>query len=346
MGYIRNENGSVLVFITLMIVLLMVMVGLGLDTGHLAYIRSQGQPAVDSAALAAASGVPTGTLGNVHSRAAAFNSSNTFQGSNDSQFQIKGENVTLVTYDDTASPPTLTMTTDITKANGARVALENTNPYGGTVNQAMKSPLFLAPLFNLMGVSTSGTQNVSVSAVAVLRGIPGLPVAVEEGLCDTSKNPYKIINSSSVVDNSGYTSYWINNTSKTVLSDMIDNNYTCDSIPPVGIGFCTQLNNGKLYPLYNEFETFFKANPGDCYFIPVVKNGSNWNQCDTITDFAKFCPLDSPSGGYGYGKTKSADGKGWDDFLYGNITCGQTPYTTKDTKCFQPSLVRDTKSGM
>jgi len=346
MGCLKNDKGSVLVFITLMIVLLLVMVGIGLDTGHLAYVRSTGQPAVDAAALAAASAVPGGVLADVHTRAAVFNSTNTFQGSSDSQYQIKGANVTLVKYDDSTNPATLGTTTDIATANGARVALENTNPHGGTANKAMKSPLFLTPLFNLMGVSQSGTQNVSVSAVAVVRGIPGIPVAIEENLCDTSKNPYKIINSSSKVDNSGYTSYWINNTSKTVLSDMIDNNYTCDSIPPVGIGFCTQLNNGKLYPLYDEFEKFFKANKPDCYFIPVVKNGSNWNQCEKITKFARFCPLDSPSGGYGYGKTKSADGTGWDDYLYGNLTCGETPFTTRDTRCFVPTLVRDSKSGM
>jgi len=52
---VRNEQGFALVFATLMIVLLLVMVGMGLDTGHLVYVRSQGQPAVDSAALAAAS---------------------------------------------------------------------------------------------------------------------------------------------------------------------------------------------------------------------------------------------------------------------------------------------------
>jgi Flp pilus assembly protein TadG len=345
MGCVRNERGSVLVFITLMIVLLLVMVGMGLDTGQLAYVRSQGQPAVDAAALAAASAVPTGTLTKVQDRAKAFNSKNTFQGSSDSQYQITDTSITLVQYDE--STGTVTRTTDISMANGARVALEDNNPYaGGTANKAMKSPLFLTPLFNLMGTKTSGTQSVSVSAVAVVGGIPGLPVAVEDSLCDTSKNPYKIINSSSKVDNSGYTSYWINNTSKTVLSDMIDNNYTCDSIPAVGVGFCTQLNNGKLFPLYNEFETFFKANKGQCYFIPVVKNGSNWNQCEKITKFASFCPLDSPSGGYGYGKSKSDDGKGWDEYLYGNLTCGPTPYTTKDTKCYVPTLVRDKQSGM
>ena len=57
---VKNERGFALVFATLMIVLLLVVVGMGLDTGHLIYVRSQGQPAVDAAALAAASAIPTG----------------------------------------------------------------------------------------------------------------------------------------------------------------------------------------------------------------------------------------------------------------------------------------------
>ena len=39
---VKNEQGYALVFVTLMIVLLLIMVGMGLDTGHLAYVRSQG----------------------------------------------------------------------------------------------------------------------------------------------------------------------------------------------------------------------------------------------------------------------------------------------------------------
>src|SRR5687768_15936215 len=130
-----NERGSVLVFITLMIVLLMVMVGLGLDTGHLAYIRAHGQPAVDAAALAAVSGIPSGSLAEVQNRAAGFNTKNTFLGSTaDASSQIGANNVTLIEYD--AATGSVTRTTDITKANGARVALEDSNPYaGGAANK-------------------------------------------------------------------------------------------------------------------------------------------------------------------------------------------------------------------
>jgi Putative Flp pilus-assembly TadE/G-like len=55
-----NNHGSVLVFVTLAITLLLIMVGMGLDTGMLSYVRSQAQPAVDAAALAAVSGLISG----------------------------------------------------------------------------------------------------------------------------------------------------------------------------------------------------------------------------------------------------------------------------------------------
>ena len=78
MKVLRNDHGSVLVFITLMVVLLMVMVGMGLDTGQLGYTRSTGQPAVDASALAAVSALPLRDIAKIQSRATAFNSKNTF----------------------------------------------------------------------------------------------------------------------------------------------------------------------------------------------------------------------------------------------------------------------------
>src|SRR5213080_5123327 len=104
MQYVRNENGAVLVFVTLMIVLLFVMVGMGLDTGHLAYIRAQGQPAVDAAALAAAGAIPTNDPGTVRGQATKFNYGATNTGGNNyvnspGNLIDKDKNVTLVHYD-------------------------------------------------------------------------------------------------------------------------------------------------------------------------------------------------------------------------------------------------------
>src|SRR5213594_911999 len=108
---IKNEQGYVMVFATLMIVLLLIMVGMGLDTGHLAYIRSQGQPAVDAAALAAASAIPSGNKPTVEDQAAQFNSGGTTPGPGNNYVdspnnQIRRKNVTLIHYD----PATRTIT--------------------------------------------------------------------------------------------------------------------------------------------------------------------------------------------------------------------------------------------
>ena len=108
MQAVKNERGYVLIFVTLMIVLLLVMVGMGLDTGHLAYVRSQGQPAVDAAALAAASATPTGVTDTVKTQAMKFDPGATGNpnptGNNyvsSPSIKITGDNVTLVHYEPT-----------------------------------------------------------------------------------------------------------------------------------------------------------------------------------------------------------------------------------------------------
>src|ERR671924_1652920 len=118
MKTIRNEQGTVLVFGTLMIDILMIMVGMGLDTGHLAYIRSQGQPAVDAAALAAASAIHTGEHTQVVNRATAFNSENNYLDSPNNQ--ISSANLTYINYNAGTNTFTAQGST-IAGANGVRV---------------------------------------------------------------------------------------------------------------------------------------------------------------------------------------------------------------------------------
>src|SRR5437016_3078229 len=172
----NNDRGSVIVLATLMIVLLLLMVGMGLDTGHLAYIRSQGQPAVDAAALAAASAVPSGVDNTVYDRVQRFNSTNDYLGTSDATKRLKNESVTFVQYNPTTQ--SITKVDHAIDANGVQVAIENTNPYAGTTSGAIRSPLFLTPLFNLLGLSTPTTADVSVSAIAYVQPIPGLPIAL------------------------------------------------------------------------------------------------------------------------------------------------------------------------
>jgi Flp pilus assembly protein TadG len=307
---------------------------MGLDTGHLVYVRAQGQTAVDAAALAAAAAIPTGSTTEVNDRAAAFNSKNNYINSTNNL--ITGTNITYVQYSPTDGTIDTSAVT-IANANGVRVGLESTNPYtGANPATAMLSPLFLTPLLNLLGYQVDTTANVSVSAVAVIKAAPGLPIAIEEARCGQA-NPQKLLQSSSKTDNSGYTTYWNNNASAAEIKALLKSASTCSGgMPSVDAGFSTQLNNGQISSVYSDFADVFKAHPSQCYLIPVVGNGSNWNQTEKITDFAKFCPdAENP-----------VVQQGSDKYLYGTVTCGQNPYSTTDVSCYVPTLVRDVKSGM
>jgi Flp pilus assembly protein TadG len=338
MQSIKNERGAVIVFVTLIIVLLLVMVGMGLDTGHLAYVRSQGQPAVDAAALAAASAIPSGKWPTVTDQAAKFNpGGNPGPGNNyvsSPTNKITDKSVTLVKYDHTTGAIT-TSGVSIANANGARVALENNNPYGGTVGAAMTAPLFLTPLLNLLGATTPGTSNVSVSAVAVIQALPGLPIVVTQSLCGT--NATLDFQSGGTA---GWETYYIDNASTSEVRNLWNALPFCSGQPVVDTGYCGNVANGVNQTIVDaNLKPMFKADPKACYLIPVVKTGGNFNQCQTITDWASFCPACKPNGDCTDAFPKTGQ-------LQGTVTCGQSPWSSRDTKCYVPSLVRDTKSGM
>jgi Flp pilus assembly protein TadG len=336
MPSVKNERGSVLVFATLMIVLLLVMVGMGLDTGHLAYVRSQGQPAVDAAALAAASVIPNNDLTTITDQATKFNPGGTNPGPGNNYVssptnKITDKSVTLVKYD----PTTHTITTSgvtAANANGVRVALENNNPYGGTAEASMKSPLFLTPLVKLFGQTTSTTADVSVSAVGVIRALPGLPIVVTDNLCGGPTVTQELDFQSK--NTAGWETYYIDNASTSQVRDLWEALPFCSGQPVVDIGYCGNVANGVNETIVDgHLKPMFKAKPERCYLIPVIKQGGNLNQCQTITDWASFCPdkIDP------FPKT---------GMLKGTVTCGQTTWTSRDTQCYVPFLVRDTKSGM
>jgi Flp pilus assembly protein TadG len=344
MQSVKNERGSVLIFATLIIVLLLIMVGMGLDTGHLAYVRSQGQPAVDSAALAAASAIPSGDMTKVTDQAAKFNpgaAGNPGAGNNyidSSNNKIGTNNVTLVKYNNvTGTFITSGVTVDPSapanvRANGVRVALENNNPHGGTAGAAMKAPLFLTPLLNLFGQTTSNTADVSVNAVAVIRALPGLPIVVTQNLCGGTTVLLDF--QSGGKSNAGWETYYIENASTSEIRTLWEALPFCSGQPIVDVGYCGNMANGVNETIVNgHLKPMFKAEPNRCYLIPVIKNGGNFNQCQTITDWASFCP----------DKTDPFPKTG---FLKGTITCGQTTWDSRDTKCYVPFLMRDAKSGM
>jgi hypothetical protein len=337
----KNEKGYALVFATLMIVLLMIMVGLGLDTGHLAYIRSQGQPAVDAAALAAASAVPSGSWSAVTDRVTKFNPGGTNPGTGNNyldspQNQINQKNVTLVKYDN-ATGEFVTSGVNINNANGARVALENSNPHGGTAGKAMKSPLFLMPLLNLFGQSTNKTADVSVSAVAVNQALPGLPIVAVQGLCGNSGD-VELDFQSGGKSTGGWETYQIENASTSEVRSLFEKLPYCAGQPAIDVGYCGNIANGVNATVFNDhLKPMFKADPSRCYLIPVIPSGGNLNQCQNIVDWAKFCPAKG---------NNTADAFPAQGVLKGKLTCGQSVWESRDSKCYVQRLVRDKTSGM
>ena len=173
---VTNERGSVIVFITLMVVILMVMVGIGLDTGQITYSRNLGQSAVDAAALSAVSGLRRAlSLTNateIANRAIGYNGTNDYMGGNN----IKAANVTYVKYDYTTNSIT-NYNEPLATANGVRVALEGAD--------AIATRTFLTPMMRLFGASVPTNQNVSVSAVATIQTRPAIPIALWETKCGT-----------------------------------------------------------------------------------------------------------------------------------------------------------------
>ncbi len=347
MQSVKNERGSVLIFATLIIVLLLIIVGTGLDTGHLSYVRSQGQPAVDSAALAAASAIPSGDMTKVTDQAAKFNpgaagnpgAGNDYVSSSNPSHKIGPNNVTLVKYNNvTGTFITSGVSIDpkaplSVRANGVRVALENNNPHGGTAGAAMQSPLFLTPLLNLFGQTTSTTADVSVSAVAVLRALPGLPIVVVEDLCKAGPTVTQELDFQSK-NTAGWETYYIENASTSEIRALWDALPFCSGQPIVDIGYCGNVANGVNQTIVDgNLKPIFQADPERCYLIPVIKQPGQINQCQTITDWASFCPDKTDP----FPKTGT---------LKGTITCGQNTWESRDTKCYVPFLMRDAKSGM
>jgi hypothetical protein len=185
---------------------------------------------------------------------------------------------------------------------------------------------------NLFGQATNNTADVSVSAVATIQALPGLPIVVVEGLCD--KGNVTLDFQSGGKSTAGWETYYIDATSTTEVRNLWRALPDCAGQPVVDIGYCGNIANGVNRTIFNEIlRPMFKNNPNDCYLIPVIKQGGNLTSCQNIKDWARFCPA-------------PGDAAFPNEGLYGTVTCGQSTWTSRDTKCYVPRLIRDAKSGM
>jgi Flp pilus assembly protein TadG len=337
MSFVRNEKGSVLVFITLMIVLLMIMVGIGLDTGQLTYSRSMGQGAVDAAALAAVSGLPV-SAAEVVSRATMFNPTKSNQTNNyvgSTANPIKAANVSYVNYDFSTNTITNYAATYGT-ANGVRVALET------ATGSAIATPAFLTPLLNLMGTSTAGSTNVNVSAVATITARPAIPIALWESQCNGStpvpdvkirqQNPQS-------GENSCWTTYLDPSSGASDVKALFKVASECSGSPINGfvdVGTPIYENKGQQASDYGDaYDFFFKNNtPGQWWLIPVITGSGNCNakNPEKITDWAKIQVTDIDKGGS-------------HSYIQANVVCNQTIHQPAGSSCFSHKLVREKTKG-
>jgi Flp pilus assembly protein TadG len=336
MSPISNDKGSVLVFVTLMIVLLMIMVGMGLDTGELVFTRSTGQSAVDAAALSAITALPKAQADNdpslVENRATAFISKNDYTGS--SKNPITKTNVSYVKYDFATNKIT-NYGVAMGVANGVRVALEQS---AGT---AIATPAFLTPLFNLFGASAPGSNNVSVSAVSVITGRPSIPIALWQSVCSggSKVKDVEIAQQNPVNgENSCWTTYLDKSSGGSDIKALFKASEECTGLPVGDIdkGVPIYENKGQVASVYDVAKNFFEAylDPPRCWMIPVIAGTGNCNAKDPqpIVDWAQMC-------------YKGIHKHGADSYIKADITCQQDINTTSDLLCFSNRL-REHAKGM
>jgi Flp pilus assembly protein TadG len=337
MDSFNNQRGSVLVFVTLMIVLLLVMVGMGLDTGQMTYTRSQGQAAVDAAALAAVSGLPISEA-EVNNRVAAFNSTNNYVSSPSNA--ISASNVTYVRYNDTTGQ--VQDWPGYAGANGVRVALEKTNPYtGAAANTGIATPAFLTPLMKLFGGSAPASNDVNVSAVAALKSTPGIPIAIMISLCNGSNvTPgVRLRQTNANIDNSCWTTYTENPPSANRVQALFKAARTCDDLPAasqlITLGTPLELDNGQQASTYEEaYDLFIAKYPGKCWYVPIIPAASKCNQTNPFQGWAKICPTDVVK------QTKGNEPK----YIEASVQCQQNLFEPVGL-CFSSRLVREPGKG-
>jgi len=342
MPSLENERGSVLVFATLIIVFLLIMVGIGLDTGQLTYVRSQGQAAVDAAALAAVSGLPSGNDPQVKNRAAAYNSTNDYVESPTNA--IGPANVSYVKYDFDTHTITGYVSGIEPGVNGVRVALEN-----ATASSGITTPVFLTPLMRMLGLPAPVTQDINVSAVAVIEQRPVIPIALWSGVCPDENVTYHDVkiqmqhpDQKTGDENACWTTFLDCSSGAPDIKAGFEVAEKCsgreiDGQIDIGTAICQ--NRGQVNTVMQTAEDFYNATKDDLssWLIPVIGGGGNCDPTNPtkITTWAKITPTKF---------VRTANPK----YILADVICSKD-FLHEDfssSSCFSHRLVRETKVGM
>ncbi len=238
MEILRNNHGTVIIFVTLFFLLTMLFVSVGIDAGWMTYVRNQGQASVDAAALSGASGIPryneTGDDSVVITMVQALNGENTVM---NKPAGITASNLEVVAYNSTTH--LVSTPASFSDVNGIRVT------------RGFDTPLFFGRLLN-----DGQTPTINVSAVAVTRLRPSLPFnLIDDPL--PGEIIYEITQSPSPSDNSSYTSFFTVSTSDEVLNTFLNKPGT---IPCLMAGDQIELNNGQVNTVLKNIKGIFNTN--------------------------------------------------------------------------------------
>jgi hypothetical protein len=279
---VKDDRGQTIFFMTAFLLLMVLFVGVAVDVGWMAFVKSQGQAAVDAAALAGAAGLPAYNdkklAGDVLLRVSSLNNSNFIMN--------QSANITSGDVQFCSGSPTNCGAT-IWPADGIRVT------------KAIPTPLFFA---NLLNGGNSTTINVSAVAWLGSPGVvrPDLPVALLDcqvgypGTCSATATLDGFNQSPNPKDDSAFTSYFTHNASAKVFKDMVNDP---SLIPLVKTGEAIELNNGQVNSALKEIEEAFNDKKGTdgnwCVILPVIsckdlENGNPVQQAKVV-GFAQMC---------------------------------------------------------
>ncbi|MGH7773350.1 MAG: pilus assembly protein TadG-related protein [Candidatus Binatia bacterium] len=271
----------------LSLVLTSLFIGLAIDVGRMAYMRRQGRAITESAALSAASAIPTynqnGDASKLEAMFATSSSSKTAikQGA-DRQFS----DIEFILHEKQSN--SIAPATSYQTANGIRLT------------KIFDTPLFFGRLFGVPSMATY------VRAVAILDSIggaaPNLPLALMgckvayPGNCGAPKTLVGFNQSPSPEEDSAFTSYFfMDNTSANVFKGMMNGSIP---IPFVKVGNQIELNNGEMASTLQAMEGKCKevqcsdSKPW-CVLLPVIscdglKSGHPIQRAQII-GFATMC---------------------------------------------------------
>jgi Flp pilus assembly protein TadG len=281
---VHCSRGHAIIFLTVFLFLMVLFIGLATDVGWMAYVRSQGQAAVDAAALSAAAGIPS------------YNSKKDPNIAYERMASLNNENVVM------NKPANLNSTDLEFCANNE----SNCAPAPDTwpadrvrITKGFPTPLFFGRVLN-GGISST---TINVSAVALYKGTcsgtPQLPLTLMgcevgfPGSCDAPKTLDGFNQSPSPYDDSAFTSYFTPNASADVFKGMANGSI---AIPEVKCGDAIELNNGQVSSAIHEIETEFnkKQQSGKwTVLLPVIDcadlSSGNPVQKAKVIGFATVC---------------------------------------------------------